>query len=334
MGAYRLVLAVLVLLSHLHKRVGGHNPGVAAVISFLLLSGFVMTALIRRHYATPNRIPMFFADRAMRLFPQFLLYMLLTVALVKTAPVSSIFLSKLTYPKIVLNVLMLPLGFYMFGLEHAILMPQAWSLGLEVTFYMIFPFLLIYRLERAAFALSVVVFLLAYVGMLDNDIYGYRLLPGTLFIFLCGSLLHGQSGARRKRFLKGVYLVAALMFIPVTVVPWLPKVPSVEVFVGFLVGLPMVAILSKKQSSFWDELAGNLSYGVFLNHMFIIWCFEAAGVSTRGSLKAVLIILCSMLLAWLSYRFVERPVITYRHRLREKQEAEEATAAHMGSVSA
>jgi peptidoglycan/LPS O-acetylase OafA/YrhL len=51
-------------------------------------------------------------------------------------------------------------------------------------------------------------------------------------------------------------------------------------------------------------------------------------------LKAVLIILCSMLLAWLSYRFVERPIIAYRHRLRQKQESEAAAAVQVGPAGA
>ncbi len=67
MGAYRLLLAVLVAVSHMGKLFMGFNPGVVAVISFLLISGFVMTSLIERNYKAPEKIGRFYLDRALRL---------------------------------------------------------------------------------------------------------------------------------------------------------------------------------------------------------------------------------------------------------------------------
>jgi peptidoglycan/LPS O-acetylase OafA/YrhL len=48
MGAFRLALAALVALSHAGVNFFGYQPGVVAVISFLIISGFVMTRLIER----------------------------------------------------------------------------------------------------------------------------------------------------------------------------------------------------------------------------------------------------------------------------------------------
>lgn len=48
MGAYRLLLALLVALSHMGVKFWGVNLGVVAVISFFIISGFVMTSLIER----------------------------------------------------------------------------------------------------------------------------------------------------------------------------------------------------------------------------------------------------------------------------------------------
>mgnify|MGYP003343567634 FL=1 len=55
MGYLRLILALLVLLSHAGWRVAGLNPGVTAVIGFYLISGYVMAGLVRSHYNTPQR---------------------------------------------------------------------------------------------------------------------------------------------------------------------------------------------------------------------------------------------------------------------------------------
>lgn len=46
LGVFRLALA----LSHVNVRIGGLNPGVIAVVCFYLISGYVMTGLLRSHY--------------------------------------------------------------------------------------------------------------------------------------------------------------------------------------------------------------------------------------------------------------------------------------------
>ena len=200
MGTYRLLLAVVVLLSHIGIVAGGHNQGVSAVVSFFLISGFAMTALIRRNYNSPKRIMAFYVDRIMRLFPQFLLYMVATTLLVVLAKPESPFLSGLTIWKALLNYAMLPLNFYMFGFGDALLMPQAWSLGLEACFYISIPILLVFDLEVIAFVLSLGVFLLACFGQINPDFFGYRLLPGTLFIFLCGSFIFQRKTLSRRSY--------------------------------------------------------------------------------------------------------------------------------------
>lgn len=315
MGTYRLLLAICVLLSHLGIVIKGHDSGVSAVVSFFLLSGFVMTALIRQKYSATNRIGAFYLDRAMRLFPQFLLYMALTAALIAIAHPNSPFLTDLTPVKEILNFLMLPLVFFM-QIGNAVLIPQAWSLGLELTFYIAIPFLLIYRLERVAFAGSVAIFLLAYFRIINTDVFGYRLLPGTLFIFLCGSFLYRLKSAKRIAALVATYTAAAALFIAVRKTPFLQVPDNFDVLVGFLIGLPAIALLSRMKLGALDEMLGNVSYGVFLNHFLLIWLFQVIGISMSSTRNVAILIACSFALGWASYMFVERPILKYRRRLR------------------
>ena len=75
MGLFRLVLAYLVVLAHVSGTqfgADGYHFGVVAVICFLLLSGYVMTALIQKYYNSLALIPSFYLDRIARLYPQFL----------------------------------------------------------------------------------------------------------------------------------------------------------------------------------------------------------------------------------------------------------------------
>ena len=81
-GSYRLLLAMLVAISHMGVMFVGFNPGVVAVVSFLIISGFVMTPLIDRSYNVPGKIGLFYLDRLLRLYPQFLLYFVLSCAVI------------------------------------------------------------------------------------------------------------------------------------------------------------------------------------------------------------------------------------------------------------
>lgn len=319
MGAYRLLLAILVLLSHVGITIHGHNQGVSAVVSFFLLSGFVMTASIRRNYNSVDAIATFYLDRLMRLFPQFLVHMTATLVLITIAPPVTPFLTGLTSAKAALNFMMLPLGFFMMGLDDALMMPQAWSLGLELTFYLAIPFILLFRIEALTFATSAAVFLLAYFGFINTDYFGYRLLPGTLFMFLCGSFLYRlQRGARATTIIL-TYVACLALFMAVRKTQPLQVPYNYEVLAGFLIGLPIVALLSRFKFGALEALLGNLSYGVFLNQFFLIWLFKYFGIDASEPKNAAILIIASMALAWLSYEFIERPVIKFRREIQLKR---------------
>lgn len=319
MGTYRLFLAICVLLSHAGTLFFSHNQGVSAVISFFLLSGFVMTALVRRNYNSKKKIRKFYLDRILRLFPQFILYLLATLVFIVTSDHQSPFLEDISGFKVVMNALMLPLSLYMLGLEKAQLIPQAWSLGLELTFYLAIPFILLYRLKRYAFFLSLCVFGLAYLGLIDTNIFGYRLLPGTLFIFLLGSFLYGKKTTEKITVLMVTYFIALVAFLWVLQTPSFMRPYNFEVLFGILVGLPIVNIISKMPTGRIDEVCGNISYGVFLNHFLLIWIFQAwkIDLSTAEAIAALIII--SIGLSWITYNFIEKPVLVIRRRLRLNQ---------------
>jgi peptidoglycan/LPS O-acetylase OafA/YrhL len=70
-GTLRFVLAIVVALSHTGTVFLGYNTGVVAVVSFFMISGYVMALLIEKHYGSVGRVGHFYLDRAARLFPQF-----------------------------------------------------------------------------------------------------------------------------------------------------------------------------------------------------------------------------------------------------------------------
>ena len=63
-----------------------------------------------------------------------------------------------------------------------------------------------------------------------------------------------------------------------------------------------------------DHVAGDVSYGVFLNHFLLIWLlFPAPG---RTPLQLAVLALCSVALSWATQHWIEKPVLAWRRRLR------------------
>ena len=320
MGLYRLFLAVMVVVSHAGITIGGYNPGVVAVISFYLLSGYVMTVLVEKHYRRIRAVPRFYLDRMARLFPQFLFYAMAAALCIYYAGVVTPYTDQLTPLGVSLNLAMLPLGYYMWWAEGELLIPQAWSLGLEMSFYLVIPWMLILLSKKIMVffaALSMIVYLVAYRGLIDSDIYGYRLLPGTLFIFIVGSSFSWKDSCSKKfrgfsLVFAGVLLVFAYNNESIYKLPY-----TKEVLLGLVFGIMALSLLKEKRFSRVDEFFGDLSYGVFLNHFLIIWLMKKYFlIDTFGFVGLSSLISLSCVLAVGSYFLLELPALRWRHKIR------------------
>ena len=315
MGAYRLLLAMLVAISHMGVTVAGFNPGVVAVVSFLIISGFVMTSLIERNYSAPGQIRLFYLDRILRLYPQFLLYFVASCVVIYFLLPGTPQAAALTVKNIVASLAMVPMGFYMYGITVPEILPAAWSLGLEMCFYLLIPFLLIYKCRGLAFVASVAVFVVACLGVINTDVYGYRLLPGVLFIFLCGSYLY-KAHTKGLMIAVGTTLIAALLLLAI-VAGFIERRPfNAEVTAGIVLGVPAVWFLSKLKFHRVDEFFGNISYGVFLNHFVVMYALRAFWPVEYSAFIVTAVLVLSLVLSGVSYYCVERPALRLRHAFR------------------
>ena len=338
LGTLRLVLAVFVVISHAGVRWGGLNPGVIAVVGFYAISGYVMTGLVRRHYPRIDRLLGFYADRALRLLPAYYVVALAALAWFFWHGPEPLFLERSpTGTDLLNNLLVVPINFYMWNdADKFSLVPPAWSLGCEIQFYLLFPLLLLGGLRPLAFGLSLLVYLAAFSGNIQTEWFGYRLLPGVLFVFLLGSLLYdchhaddadaavaagrgrggsaaiGGCGTRITVLtVLGVLGFAAAGHWGGTV--QLPYNP--ETLIGLGVAVPLLHLLAPRPGRIWDDRAGDLSYGVFLVHFLVFWFWP--GVE-EGPAALVLRVAAAMALAWGLHRFVEIPVLAWRRRLRRR----------------
>lgn len=310
----------MVVLSHAGVRLAGLNPGVIAVVGFYLISGYVMAGLIRRHYRQPAQAGAFYLDRAARLLPQYFFYIGLTLGWYLFSGTRTLFLSHPpTAGDLLNNLLIVPLNLYMFnGSDHFTLIPPAWSLGAEVQFYLIAPFILIWpKRVLAAGLLSLSIYLAALGGLINSDWFGYRLLPGVLMFFLLGAYLQQlhqrQQGSRAAAITTLVALLAISTMGVLLSYGTLHLPYNFETLIGLLIGITLLCTLATRARKRWDNMAGDISYGVFLNHFFILWTVFPQGASAA---QLPVLLALSIALAWLTQRYMEKPLLRLRHRFR------------------
>ena len=314
MGAYRFLLACVVLCYHAFGAVAGRQTGVAAVICFLLLSGYVMQLLFDKYYLRPWRPLSFWLDRALRLFPQYLFYLGIALFLMWGLGAKNLFyLRTPDLTAAILAALLLPTGFAMFHFQQVQVLAVSWSLGLEATFYLLLPFLLITPpvLRFGIFVGSICIFAMALLGFLPTMDFTLRLLPGTLFVFMLGAAMTGRLALPAAALGVAIGVATAVC---ATVLPISDGMFSVDIGCGLTLGSVALYLLRYVKTGRFDALLGNLSYGIYLAHMPVLMFTDLMHID-----RTFFVPLVSIAAATLSYYCIERPVLEFRHRLREKR---------------
>ena len=314
MGTFRLLLAYVVAASHVGISAGPYHLGEIAVVSFFLMSGYVTTALLDSHYSNLRRVGLFYVDRALRLYPQFLFYSLATIVAVECLGLRHAWLA--APPSLASDLAQLTMAPLNFTERFPdMLLPQGWSLGLEFMFYAVFPFVLLRGLRLPAAYASLLIFACAYCGKLSADWFAYRLLPGVLFVFIVGSWLRRQEPNFGARLIGAIYALAWIALVAALTI-WPRRASVSDVLIGFTIGLPIVIALMGGRGGAWDRLAGNLSYGVFLNHNLLAPLIERALPEASHTLVFLVLIPLSAALSFLTFRWIETPAMALRYNLR------------------
>tara|TARA_B100000989_G_scaffold27297_1_gene17635 strand:+ start:83 stop:1078 length:996 start_codon:yes stop_codon:yes gene_type:complete len=320
-GLFRLILSVLVLLGHTSINIGNFHIAVSAVVCFFIVSGFLNSILIEKYYFK-EKISDYYLDRFYRIGPQFYFYFLLIILLNHFLKIIDV-----TFLKILLNLPIFTLGYYkifdnIFGIPEdyfIIINPPTWSLGLEVTFYLIIPFILIKykKYLNLFFIISLLFFILIFLFKFNADLLGYRLIPGTLFIFLIGSFLYYNENSQKKIIFGMLLIMILFSFLIFFNKEYQSVFYLKEVVFGIILGTIVLSKIKKIKSNKLDLFFGNISYGIFLNHYFIIKIIEKKFNLTSGSFVVLsFVILISILLSIFSYYFIEKRTTMFRKKIR------------------
>ena len=343
----RGVAALWVLIGHMMILTGFRLPLVSkpdlGVDLFILLSGFLMMFQYRlrsgrEDWNAPGTWAAFWTRRFFRLAPLF--YVTLAAALIAgpmiyadRVAIDSFLGQSLQPPERYTDAsftnIALHLSF-LFGFlpDYAFRTPLPdWSLGLEMQFYLLFPFLVLLgrRLGWVRSALvaaggGVVVALAAAAAGLDYPMPS--LLPLKLQLFLAGMLIAADPGEGRARLWIRLGAAMLLAAIPIGGEQDLLHLAVREllVFAFFalvhLRSLGPIGGISRLLGSRPFYWLGELSYGTYLIHLLILQPVAAAaigefglglGAAGRFALTGAIVVPATYALAFLTYRLVELP---------------------------
>jgi peptidoglycan/LPS O-acetylase OafA/YrhL len=342
----RAVAVLLVVLYH--AGVPALSGGFVGVDVFFVISGFLITGGLVKELRTRGSVSLsgFYSRRAARILPA------ATVAIAGVIVMTLVFLPMTRWAAVGRDALSSSLYFINWSLagssvdylardQAASPLQHFWSLAVEEQFYLIWPLLLIAvalvsrRWGRRGAALGVAFFLLSVPSLLWS-VYMTSTDPGPAYFVTTTRIWELAVGA-------GLAMVTARELkvgeSGRAIVGWLGLVAVVASavlydlstpFPGYAALLPTLgtaAVIWAGASSSWGPGAllsqrpavwvGTISYSLYLWH----WPFLVVAEAMFGELTlagGLVVVTASLIPAWLSYRFVETPVLRWSKGVRSK----------------
>lgn len=277
-GSLRYILALMVVVTHFVPSYM-RWPGYYAVYGFYVLSGFLMTTVLNERYGfSAEGLKRYLSNRALRIFPPYWAVLSITLALAYYLPDVSLAMNPLIkVPESGVDWLS---NVFIFGqyfdpsLESARLVPPAWSLFVELVFYLAMGLLLSRSFYFTAvwFAVSLAYTLIALFGHWEFYTRYYTVMAGSLGFSLGALLYHIKGYIRLPRFL--LIPVSAAFVLNVLLADKLWRYVMVEgfylsVFLSALLILALSGLRADRAPAWFkktDIFLGNLSYPLFLSH--------------------------------------------------------------------
>jgi peptidoglycan/LPS O-acetylase OafA/YrhL len=333
MGAVRLFLALVVALDHFRDIVLSpagvtfsprYDLGVdagLAVMFFFIVSGFLMSTVLGGKYPADRAGTLaFYRARFIRIFSVYWPVVLMLMIVDGPGTLRE-FAMQSTADQFT--------RLFLFGSEWRIVfaspgphfdalpqnLHQAWTLGPELTFYLVAPFLL-RSLPAAAIALVVsLVLRFAFIASGEPNTWVYMLFPATLCLFLLGHAARALAGriAILSRPAAGYALLVLSFGVLMIALPtpwdsgrfWLAMVAFAAAMPGLFAGTKNIAVLNR---------LGDLSYPLYLTQFLSLGIAlpyltrMLAGGQSAAELAVVTFLAITVAIAAATHYLIERPV--------------------------
>ena len=323
----RAVAVIPVLLCH--AGVPGFSGGYVGVDIFFVISGFLITQLLRNELERGRfSLAAFYERRVRRIFPA-LIVVLLVVSLIASwlllpqhlGPYGESLVATILFAS---NLFFADFGYFREAADELLLL-HTWSLAVEEQFYIVYPLFLwaIYRTgPRVAVAwiamVAVASFVMAEATLILNPDAAFYLPHTRAWELALGCMLAQTSITPRLRhWIRNAVGVAGFAMISCAIVLYSDATP----FPGTAALLPCfgAALIIWAGSSGERHLVGDfltwrplvltglVSYSLYLWHWPLLTFTSYLSVYEPSTLAKTAALAASYLLALLTWRFVERP---------------------------
>jgi peptidoglycan/LPS O-acetylase OafA/YrhL len=331
----RAVAVLLVIIFHGFP--GAIPGGFIGVDIFFVISGYLITGIILRELELGTfSIANFYVRRVRRIFPALLTILLFTVTLgwFFFLPNELISLGKNVYAGALFGpnlMLLSEVGYFDTAAQLKPLL-HLWSLGIEEQFYAAFPLFLIflssrkYNLLGGIAGLAIISFLLNVMFVKTNSAATFYLPFTRAWELMIGAILALPKlrWALRDRYAFDADIRAAVGAILIGI--GAVALDSKMSYPGWAALLPVLgtALLIAAQAAFLNSVVlstqvlvfvGLISYPLYLWHWPLLSFFEVLSDEPATPIFRVAVLIVSVVLAYLTYRFIELPLRTDGSRL-------------------
>lgn len=354
MGVLRVILALLVVFDHSGAITFiGLPGGPFAVKVFFIISGFYMTLILHKKYIGKGSYGLFITNRFLRLYPIYWVIVGLTIVIsVGSYLVYGNWLRLIPY--VMYNEYMnLPtLGFLgitnliLFGQDLVMFLglnvetgnmfltnnfvntfpqfhdflfiPQAWTVGLELLFYLVAPFIVRKNIRVVLILITISVLIRCYIYFilgLHHDPWTYRFFPNELALFLIGTIsYHIYSYLQKNPIHRSYYMILYIIYLLIMVsYDYLPDINSTldinSVLFYLLTGLSIPGIFILTKSSKIDNRIGDLSYPIYLVHMLLIYIVNLVIKEYQMSFhKGTVVVVLTVIVSYLLVKYISDPI--------------------------
>lgn len=325
----RAIAVILVLLSHLG--ISGFQGGYIGVDMFFVISGYVITSLLR-HAIEDGHFSfwVFVKHRAFRLIPALIPVIIFCIALTwlifTPADLKAFSTSILGVVSFASNFVFWHGAGYFDAPSMVKPLLHTWSLAVEWQFYLIFPLLLSYVLRthpRSLLSVLLVLALLSFIACIVqtdmNPSSAFYLLPYRLWELLLGtgtSFFLDQKRVSLSRPLSAAMSWAGVLLIITSTTLFTEQ----SLFPGWRAALPCVGtalllISCSHPHLYFTRLLrmplligiGLISYSLYLWHWPLIVLAKYWTMSPLNGLQQTAIFLLVVPIAWLSWKYIETP---------------------------